>query len=237
MCDPLTLAGIALTVGSTGLNYAASQRVAAARDDATLAESLRQKKLDREATNVNQSTRKEYKRFEKDARQRSDELSDYFTDQEAQAPKEAQLPTSASNVTVQEEAKQRAASKDFTNKTGEALGELRSFGDLLGDKSIMQAQDATRVGQLGGFKTASSNVLGYELEDANHEGDGLKLFADLASGLGGLTMARGLSMPGVAPVKPFVANTTLGDLLGQQSNMAAARMADLRSVPGYAALF
>lgn len=244
MCDPLTLAGIALTIGSTGANYAASQRVQAARDDAMAAERIRQRSLDREAADINQDTRKEYRKFNKDEAARGKELSDFFTEQQAEVPTEAALPTSASNVTVQEEAKQRAASKATTDQAANALGELRAFGDLLGDKSIMQAQDASRIGQIGGFKTGSSNVLSYELDDANHAGDGLKLFGDILGGVGSLATMKGLSTPGATtsgfPAAPSAVapKLTFGDILGHRlpTNMAAGRLADLRSMPGYAAI-
>jgi hypothetical protein len=41
MCDPLTIAGVALTGLSTGLNAAAQSKVANAREDAMAAERIR----------------------------------------------------------------------------------------------------------------------------------------------------------------------------------------------------
>lgn len=234
MCDPVTLAGVALTAASTGVNYAASRNVEAARDDALNAEHLRQTQLDQQANAINAGTRKKFDNFDAKQGKRGKQLSDYFTHERADEPMPGTaLPTSASNVTVQAEKQARGAAKDFTDQTGQALGQLRSFGDLLGDKSIAQAQDASQVGQIGSFKTGSANVLPYELDDANHAGDGLKLFGDLVGGVGGLTLMKGLSS--AAPFKP---NTTLGGFLGGTQMpggpMATGRMADLFSVPGYA---
>lgn len=43
MCDPITIAGIALTAGSTIANTIAANRVQRARDDALAAERIRQR--------------------------------------------------------------------------------------------------------------------------------------------------------------------------------------------------
>jgi len=172
------------------------------------AERIRQNGFDREADAVNAQSQDRYQDFEGKQSQKAATLADYFTGQEVAAPTTAEaLPTSTSNITVREQAKQKAGAKEFTNRTGEALGQLRSFGDLLGDTSRLQARDAGTIGQLGGFKRGSSNVLGYELESANQAGNGLKLFGDLVGGAGGLATSAGLSKPGNV-------KTTLGDFLG-----------------------
>ena len=94
---------------------------------------------------------------------------------------------------MREEAKQRAAAKDYTDKQGAALGNLRAFGDLLGSIGRLQARDAGQIGQIGGFKRGSSNATSLELDAASHKGDGLKLFGDVLGGLGTLGMSAGLS--------------------------------------------
>lgn len=172
------------------------------------AERIRQNGLDKEADALNTQSQDRYQDFEGQQGQKAATLADYFTGQEVPAASTAEaLPTSTSNITVREQAKQKANAKEFTNRSGEALGQLRSFGDLLGDTSRLQARDAGEIGQLGGFKRGSSNVLSYELEDANNARNGMKLFGDLAGGVGGLMTSAGLSRP--ANVK-----TTLGDYIG-----------------------
>lgn len=194
MCDPMTIAGIALTGLSTGLNAAAQSNIQGARDDAMAAERIRQRGYDNQADAINTQSRERYADFEGQQADKSGQLADYFTSQDVAEPSaEAALPTSASNITVREENKQRGAAKDFTDKTGTALGELRSFGDLLGGISRLQARDAGTIGQLGGFKRGSSNVLGLELDNANNAGNGMKMFADIAGGLGSIGTSAGLS--------------------------------------------
>jgi len=158
------------------------------------AERIRQQGLDQQADTINAQSQDRYQNFEGQQADKAASLADYFTGQEVTPPtEEAALPTSSNNLVVREANKQKAEAKSFTDKTGTALGSLRSFGDLLGDTSRLQARDAGAIGQIGGFKRGSSNVLGYELEDANSAGNGMKLFGDLAGGFGGLALNAGLS--------------------------------------------
>lgn len=235
MCDPMTLIGVATSIGGTAMNYAAQSRVQEARDDALAAERIRQRQLDQEANAVNETSRDRYKKFDNKQGKSAKKLQDYFVDQEVREPsKEAALPSTNSKLTIAEEKKQRAQATDFTNRTGDALGTLRSFGDLLGSNSLMQARDAGTVGQIGGFKQGSSNVLPLELDEASHAGDGLRLFADITGGLGGLALSKGLSTPASTTFKP---TTSIGEFLGYKpSSMAQARAIDRASRPGYAGL-
>ncbi|MGF7008101.1 hypothetical protein [Aminobacter sp. BE322] len=238
MCDPLTIAGVALTGLSTGINYAAQAKVQRARDDAMAAERIRQNQLDQEAQALNVQSQDRYQDFQGQQDERSGQLGQFFTGQEVAEPTAAEaLPASGSNITVREEAKQRGQAREFTDKTGTALGELRSFGDLLGEIGRAQAQDASLVGQIGGFKRGSSNVLPLELDEANRKGDSLKLFGDLAGGFGGLALNAGLSGGGMfgggaktANVAPKVSPSTYG----APGSRALGAALDRASVPGYA---
>lgn len=208
ICDPLTIAGVALTAGSTVANSMAASKVARARDDAMAAERIRQNGLDQEAQALNAQSQDRYQDFSGKEEKAATKLADYFTGQQVAEPSaEAALPTSASNVVVAEEQKQRAKARDFTDKTGTALGRLRAFGDVLGENSRLQARDASQIGQIGGFKRGSSNVMAYELDAANQKGNGLKLFGDVLGMGGGLLTNAGLS-------RPKYTQTTLGDHLG-----------------------
>ncbi|WP_439626486.1 hypothetical protein [Shinella sp.] len=215
MCDPATIAGIALTAGSTVVNNVAQKKVQNARDDAMAAERIRQQGLDKEAAALNTKSQDRYEDFESQQTEKSGQLAEYFTGQEVAEPSaEAAIPTSSSNITVAEEAKQRGQAKAFTDRTGQALGELRSFGDLMGDASRRQARDATAIDQIGGFKRGSSGVLSYELDDASRAGDGLKLFGDFLNLGGGVLTSKGLT-------GPQTYETTLGEHLGYLPKVAS----------------
>lgn len=190
----MTIAGVALTAGSTVVNSMAASKAAKARDGALAAERIRQGTLDQEANAINAQSQDRYKDFEGQQQAEATKLGDYFAGQTTPEPTAAEaLPSSGSNITVQEESKQRGQARDFTNKTGEALGNLRSFGDLLGSIGRDQARDASLIGQIGGFKGGSSNVLPFELDEASQKGSGLKLFGDILGGVGGLATSAGLS--------------------------------------------
>ena len=230
MCDPMTIAGIALTGASYAANASAQSKVNRARNDAMAAERIRQQGLDKEVAALNTVSQDSYKDFEAQQGDKAKSLADYFTSQEVAPPAaEDALPASSSSIVVKEQAKQKAKAKDFTNETGTALGQLRAFGDLLGDKSRLQARNAGAIGQLGNFKTGSSNILSYELDAANQKGNGMKMLGDLLGGFGSLGISAGLS--GTGNLFGTAAKTAAPTV--SSGSMAAARAADRASVPGY----
>jgi hypothetical protein len=195
----LTIGGIALSIGSTVANTVAQNKVAKARDQALAAERIRQNGLDQEAQALNVQSQDRYTGFDDKQAEKSKELGDYFagqhidaSDANAAATAETVMPQSSSGVVVQEEANQRGKARDFTNKQGAALGQLRSFGDLMGDIGRDQARDATTVGQIGGFKKGSSSIVPYELEAANEAGNGMKMLGDVLGLGGGIATSAGL---------------------------------------------
>ncbi len=117
------------------------------------------------------------------------------------------MPQSSSNITVQADTKARGDARAFTDKTGRALGDLRSFGDLMGELGRGTARDAGYVGQIGGFKKGSSAVLPHELEAANSKGSGMKMLGDVLGGIGKVGLSAGLS--GASPFGgPAITNFT-----------------------------
>lgn len=176
------------------MEYSAQAKVRAAREDAMAAERIRQKSLDTEAAAVTDTSRDRYNDFQGQQDAKAADLGQYFADQTVGEPTTGEaLPTSSSNITVQEEAKQRAKAKAYTDKSGMALAGLRSFGDTLGGISRLQARDDALVRQLGGFKTGSANVLPLELDEAQNAGNKLSILGKVLGGVGGLTMNYGMS--------------------------------------------
>lgn len=160
------------------------------------AERIRQGALDKEAAAHNLTAQDQYQDYGKKQDDRAEELADYFKAQESSPTDKSgpvALPQSSSNITVQAEDKARKEARAFTDKTGAALGDLRSFGDLLGEMGRGTAREAGYVGQIGGFKKGSSAVLPYELEAANSKGNGMRLLGDVLGGLGKIGVGAGLS--------------------------------------------
>lgn len=204
MCDPTTIAGLVLTAGSTVANMIGQNQVKKAREDALGAERIRQRGLDQENEALNAVSRERYEDFEGQQQERGSKLSDYFTENEAAAADANQqavqqmLPTAGSDITVREQAKQSGLAKAFTDQQGQALGQLRAFGDLLGGLGRQQARDASNIGQVNAFKRGSSGIVPLELEAANEAGAGARMFGDLL-GLGGslaLNSGLGKTTPG-----------------------------------------
>ncbi|MEC5291594.1 MULTISPECIES: hypothetical protein [unclassified Aurantimonas] len=196
MCDPITLASVALSGASIAANAFGSSKAKKAQDAAMGAERERQRRYEDEALALNTQSQDRYQDFGGQQEQKATSLADYFQSEPIDAGDAnvaSAMPQSASNITVAEEGKQRSAARDFTNKQGAALGEVRSFGDLLGGISREQARDAGQIGQIGGFMRGSASVLPYELEAASKAGDGLKLFGDVLGGLGSIGTNAGLS--------------------------------------------
>lgn len=171
------------------------------------AERTRQNGLDQEAQALNAQSQDRYQDFGGQQEEKASELGKYFSDQKIEsandnqaATQELNVPQSGSNVVIQEEQKQRDKADAYGNQQGAALGNLRSFGDLLGGIGRAQSRDAGEIGQIGGFKRGSSNVLPFELEGANSAGAGAQMFGDILGLAGSVAMAKGLSAD---PLKKF----------------------------------
>lgn len=195
MCDPITIAGIAASVGGTVVNSMAQQKAAAARDDVLAAERVRQKTFDQEAHALNAQSQDRYQGFEAKQADAAKTLGDYFAaaPDSPNATAGATMPSASSDIVVREMAKQSGKARAFTDQQGGALADMRSFGDLLGDVSRMQGRDASLVGQVGGFKRGSSGVLPLELNQASRAGDSTKALGDILYGLGGIGTTVGLN--------------------------------------------
>lgn len=197
MCDPVTIAGLALTAGSTVVNTIAANKAANAREDVLAAERIRQGQFDQEAAALNTQSQDRYQDVEGKQTAKARELSDFFTGPntagEANDAAASVLPSDSSDITVREMRKQTGNAADFTGKQAASLATLRSFGDMMGDNARMQARDAGLIGQIGGFKGGSSGVTPLELDAASQKGQGLRFFGDLLGGAGSLATNYGLT--------------------------------------------
>lgn len=212
MCDPITLTGLALTAGSTVVNTIAANKAANAREDVLAAERIRQGGLDKEAAALNAQSQDRYQDVEGKQTAKARDLSEFFTGSasagEANDAAASVMPSDTSSITVQEMAKQTGAARDFTDKQATSLAALRSFGDMLADNSRLQARDASLIGQIGGFKGGSSNVIPLELDAASQKGAGLRFLGDLLGGGGALATNYGLTKgAATGPVSIFGAKT------------------------------
>ncbi|SFI05829.1 hypothetical protein [Methylobacterium brachiatum] len=206
MCDPLTIAGAALTAGGIAANSIGASQAAAASSRAYNAERQRQAQLRQEAAQVQQHANSLYENFAGKQADRASDLTAYLRGNQLPAQGSAQTtveaPATGSNITTQGEASQRASADRYASQQAGALADMRSFGDLLGTNALAQGRDAGRIGQIGNFMRGSATVLPIELNAASHAGDTAKLVGGIAGGLGKVGIAAGIN------------GSTLGGLFG-----------------------
>jgi hypothetical protein len=196
MCEPLVIAGLALSAGSAVVNSMAAAEDTRARDSVLAAERIRQRGLDQEATALNNTSRDRYVGFEPQMQDRASSIGDYLASRVAPDPNTSApsvLPSSSSGVVNQEVDKQRGEAQTFVDGQTDALADLRSFGDLLGETSLLQGRDAQQIGMVGGFKRGSQNIVPLELNQAATAGDNHRLFADLLGGAGSVATGWGIN--------------------------------------------
>lgn len=196
MCDPVTIAGIALSAGSIVTNSMASNADARARDGVLAAERIRQQGYDKETAALNKTSEDRYKDFAPQQDARAQQLGDFLTTKvapDAGTPAAAVMPTSSSDIVNQDLTKKQGEAQGYVDQQGAALGKLRSFGDLLGDTTRLQGRDAGLIGQVNGFKQGSNSIVPLELNQAATAGDGWRLFGDILGGAGSVATGAGIN--------------------------------------------
>jgi len=195
MCDPLTIAGVALSAGSAVANNAAANQQAKAQAAAMSAERARQSMLDDEARGVNQRAQNRFEDVEGQQAEKASQLTDEFSGEANRGAEviAAALPRTSSNVTLTNDESERGKASEYADQQGRALAEMRSFADLFGGIGRGMAQDGSELGMIGGFKRGSQGALPFELEAAAQKGGGLRGLADIMGGVGGIATNAGLS--------------------------------------------
>lgn len=201
MCDPISLTGAALSGASVLANSAASNQVAGARNRVLAAERQRQQGFQQQEAALTDHSRSLYDNFGGQQAQRGQSLGDYFNRGNdappgaggagSTAPSET-LPASSNTLVQNEQQRQGAKAADYSKQQGDALGQLRAFGDVLGTAGRAQARDAGAIDQLSNFSRGSASITPYELEAANAKGSGLRTLGDILQGAGQLGVAAGL---------------------------------------------
>lgn len=222
MCDPILIAGIALSAGSMVANQVATGEQTRARDSVLAAERMRQNSFDQQASALNTQSQDRYVGFESQQATRAQQIGDYLhTDVgDPNSTASTVMPSSSSNVVNQESAKQHDNAQGFVDQQTGATAALRSFGDLLGDTSRLQARDASHIAQIGGFKQGSNNVVPLELDQAATAGDNWKLLADLLAGGGQIATGAGINGTGSGALTKMFGNSTT-DPIGTMPKFSA----------------
>lgn len=201
MCDPLTIAGAALSAGGIAANSIGQSQAASASNRAYEQERQRQAALRQEAATVQAHSDQIYQGFAGKQADRAADLTTYLRSNQlpaqgagttVEAPTGGASAGGAGNITTQGETAQRAKADAFAGQQADALGQMRSLGDLLGTSALTQARDASQIGQIGNFMRGSASILPSELNAASHAGDTFRTLGGLASGLGRVGISAGI---------------------------------------------
>ena len=205
-------------------NQQAARRQDRAQADAMSAERMRQARLDDESRGVNQRALERYDDAEGQQERRTSELAEVFGGDANRGAEviSAALPRSSSNITVQNDERERERASEFSGQQGEAMARMRSFADMFGGLGRDTARDASELGMLGGFKRGSQGVLPFELESAAQRGQGLRNAADAMNLFGSIGVNAGLSGGGLPRVST---NSVMGPMT--QSPFPMPRPANL----------
>lgn len=198
MCDPITLGSAVLTAGSVAANAVGAAQANGARNDALSAERIRQTGYRKEADALNLQSQDRYQNFDNQRAERAGTLADAFkaapTGTQTSAPiAPSVMPQSGSNVTVSSMDAAKKTTDAFSDQQAAALGNLRSFGDVMGSIGRSQARDAGQIGQIGGFMRGSSGVLPLELDAASQQGAGMRTLGALLGAVGKMGLNAGLT--------------------------------------------
>lgn len=192
MCDPLTIAGMALTLGSTFMSSMASNKVENARSAALVSETQRQDRLQQEAIGNLQGTQEAFTPerqsagIEAAAQERIERLQRNVTGGAEGTATVADIPLtrSAPNIVRENAARELnkglGEGKDFAKR----LGRLGAFGENQFQNRIDLSRLAEKMGMTGAESRGSANILPLELQSANRAGDSLTGLADILGGAG-----------------------------------------------------
>jgi hypothetical protein len=158
-------------------------------------ELIRQQSFDRQAHQINEQSRERFVGFKPQQAERAASIGDELASRVADpnAASAGVMPSSSSDVVNQESAKQVGEAQAFVDQQTGAMAEMRSLGDLLGEKARLQGRDASQIGTINSFKQGSQNVVPIELDQAAKAGDGWRMFADILGGIGSIGTSYGIN--------------------------------------------
>lgn len=186
--------------GGVAANGLAQGQVNGARNGVTSAENTRQDRWDGQINDLNKQSLARYDGFSGKQDDRGKSVADYYKATGGALPSSGAttgvIPTSSSNVVVQEGNRANDKVAAFTDQQGKAQANLRSFGDVMGEASRGTALDTAAVGAINSQKQGSSAVVPLEYQAANNAGNGMKMFGDVLGGLGKAGMSAGLAGAG-----------------------------------------
>lgn len=200
MCDWISagLAGAGLLSSFAGsqMNAGAVDSVAAARANALRTHRYQQANFDAESDRLLKQEQGRYNDTQGQMDQRQQSVADLYkntADLPTSGPTAGAIPTSASNLVVQEQKKQGDKVRAFGDQQSNALANLRAFGDTFGEIGRGINRDRADLANVGNFRQGSASVLPLNLEAASYAGEDQRGLADLFGGVGRVATTAGLT--------------------------------------------
>lgn len=190
----LPLLPLLFMAGSTVANTIGAKKANDALASTQAAERTRQKQFDDQSFALNATAQNRYADMPDRIDTQANDLANMFAAPTQEQPAEPIIttPQSTNNVVTSRENAALAKAKGETDTRATNLGNLRAFGDILGDASRMQGRDAGQLGLIGSMRRGSQAVLPLELQAAQGAGSGWRLFGDLLSAGGAMVGPGGL---------------------------------------------
>ena len=187
MCDPISIAGAALTVGSTLLSQQAASKVQKARNSASSGEAARQEKFRRQQAAAFDATSEGFTRKRQDegintaAIAREESIGGNLKGFDpGDIPTTGSAPKIVQENLAKELNRSLGEGKDFAKR----LARFGAVGENQFGNQVTLGRGAQDQARLGGFSAGSSRVLPLEFQVANQKGSGLRTAAGIAGGLG-----------------------------------------------------
>ena len=192
MCTAVALA-LSLTAAGSAAQAAGARRAAKAMEGARIAESLRQKGFQDQATQVSDQSLSKSGRASTDADMKAAEAG--RAADAAAATAEVRKPIeatgenlagdqTANRVMASEGEAQAARNLGFAGQQGAAKANLLSFNDVTFNNAINNMRAGQQLNTISNFMRGSAGVLPVELEAASRRGDKLKTLGTVLSTAG-----------------------------------------------------
>lgn len=182
MCEPMTIAALAMTAVGTAMQYQGQRKAQKAMEAAAAAESGRQRKLRDEAQGLFQESL-----GQQEAGTQIKRIADAKAEREAatagnmQSAPVVNVPTQGATPSIVADETAARVGEGNIRARDEAIAKaaLASFGDVQLGNALLNARYGAQQGQLSNFMQGSYGVLPTELSAASKAGDKLKLFGDM----------------------------------------------------------
>ena len=192
MCTPVAIA-LAMTAAGSAAQAAGARRAAKAMEGARLAESIRQKGFQDQATKISDQSLSKSGRASTEADMKANEAK--RAADAAAATAEVRKPIeatgenlagdqTANRVMATEGEAQAARNLGYAGQQGSAKANLLSFNDVTFQNAINNMRAGQQLGTIGNFMRGSAGVLPIELEAASRRGDNLKTLGTVLSTAG-----------------------------------------------------